>query len=323
MTRHESSENTTWIGIDVSKRSLDVAFAEGGKHTRFARTDQAVRRWARKLEPGSYAVVMEATAGFERLPADVLREQGMRVCVVNPRQVRDFAKATGRLAKTDGIDAAVLAHYGQCLNPRTTKPASEAEKALRILVDRRHQLIEMRTAEKNRLAMPSDDDTGSIERHIAWLDAEVAELDERIRLHIENDVHQAEAAALLETPPGVGPVTVATLLAMLPELGTISGKQATALVGLAPYAHDSGPFRGRRSLYAGRSRVRSVLYLAALVASRHNPVLKAFYTRLKAAGKPPKLALAATARKLLVILNAMLRDRREWAPPVLSENSCC
>lgn len=320
MTQQQNAENRIWIGIDVCKQWLDVSAVDGAGAVRLPRSSQALRRWARKLPAGSYAVVMEATAGFEQLPAEVLREHGMRVCVVNPRQVRDFAKATGRLAKTDSIDAAVLAHYGQCLQPRATEPASEAVKALRILVDRRHQLIEMRTAEKNRLAMPNEDDAESIERHIAWLDTEVAQLDERIRKHIESDAHQAQAAALLETPPGVGPVTVATLLAMLPELGSISGKQAAALVGLAPFAHDSGPFRGRRSLYAGRSRVRSVLYLAALVASRHNPTLRAFYLRLKAAGKPAKLALAATARKLLVMLNAMLRDQRTWAPV---ENSCC
>jgi transposase len=266
---------------------------------------------------------MEATGGFQDMPADVLRGLGMRVCIVNPRQVRDFAKAIGRLAKTDKVDAGVLCEYGMRLSPPTTKPASEAEKQLRKLVNRRHQLIQMRTSEKNRLAMPGSADRDSVERHISWLSTEIAALDKSIETQLESDATHASAASVLVSPPGVGPVTVATLLALLPELGSVSGKQAAALVGLAPFAHESGSFRGRRSLYAGRSQVRSVLYMAALVASRHNPTLRAFYGRLRQAGKPAKVALAATARKLLVTLNAMLREGRHWNPPPLTENSCC
>lgn len=323
VTRKQYSENTTWIGIDVCKQWLDIAVTDSAPTVRVQRSAAGLHAWVASLEVGSYAVVMEATGGYQDLPADVLRQHGMAVCIVNPRQARDFAKATGRLAKTDAIDAAALAHYGQSLKPAITEPASEAEKALKKLVNRRHQLIQNRTAEKNRLKMPCDEDSDSVSRHIAWLDDEIAELDKRIEEQIESDAQQATAAKLLTTPPGVGPVTAATLLALLPELGGLTGKQAAALVGLAPFAHDSGGFRGRRSLYAGRSRVRSVLYMAALVASRHNPPLRAFYNRLKASGKPAKVALAATARKLLVMLNAMLRDGNGWDPPVPSQNSCC
>lgn len=323
VTQKEHSETTVWIGIDVCKKWLDVVVSDVDGAVRIARTQPAIDAWVATLEAGSYAVVMEATGGFQNLPADVLRRNGLAVCIVNPRQARDFAKATGRLAKTDAIDAAALAHYGRSLTPAVTQPASEAEKALKKLVNRRHQLIQMRTAEKNRLKMPCDEDSESVSKHIAWLDKAVCELDTEITAQIESDAQQASAAELLTTPPGVGPVTVATLLALLPELGSLTGKQVAALVGLAPFAHDSGGFRGRRSLYAGRSRVRSILYMAALVASRHNPTLKTFYTRLRDAGKPAKVALAATARKLLVMLNAMLRDGKEWAPKRPEQNSCC
>ena len=314
MTERKQTENTIWVGIDVCKKWLDLAFDKGGPSSRIPRSTDAVRDWATGLLLGQYAVVMEATAGFEILPAEVLRGLGIRVCIVNPRQVRDFAKATGRLAKTDSIDAAVLARYGSCLEPRTTRPASDAEKALRTLVERRYQLIKMRTAEKHRRAMPGAADSESVGRHIRWRDSEVAELDRQSELQIQSDAEHSQSAALLKTPPGVGPVTVATLIAMLPELGSLSGKEIAALVGLAPFNRDSGPSRGKRSIYGGRARVRSILYLAAFVATRHNPCLKAFYDRLKAAGKPTKVATTATARKLLVMLNAMARDNQPWAP---------
>jgi len=296
--------------MDVCKRWLDVAVGEQG-FERIERSAQAVIAWLGRLPRGNYAVVMEATAGFEALPAEVLRAHGVAVSVANPRQVRDFARATGQLAKTDRIDAAVLAQYGERLTPPPSLAPSAEDQALRLLVDRREQLVQMRAAEKNRRSMPGQH-AESVQRVIALLSGEIEQLDKAIEAQIQGNERQRAKVARLRTPPGVGPVTAATLVALLPELGQLTGRQIAALVGLAPFNRDSGAQRGRRCISGGRARVRTVLYMAALTARRYDPHLQAVFERLQAANKPYRVALAAVSRKLLVMLNAMIRDGQDW-----------
>ena len=310
MARDNERGNLVWIGMDVCKRWLDVAVGEQG-YERIERTEEGVSAWLGRLPAGDYAVVMEATAGFEALPAEVLRAHGVWVSVVNPRQVRDFAKATGQLAKTDRIDAGVLAQYGQRLTPPKSLAPTAEDQALRLLVDRRQQLVQMRAAEKNRRTMPGQHEA-SVQRLIALLSGEIEHLDKAIEAQVQSNQQQRAKVARLRTPPGVGPVTATTLVALLPELGQLSGRQIAALVGLAPFNRDSGSQRGRRCIGGGRARVRTVLYMAALTARRYDPHLQAVYERLKAANKPYRVALAAVSRKLLVMLNAMVRDGQDW-----------
>ena len=310
MARDIERGKLVWIGMDVCKRWLDVAVGEQG-FERIERSAEGLLAWLGRLPAADYAVVMEATAGFEALPAEVLRAHGVSVSVVNPRQVRDFAKATGKLAKTDRIDAAVLAQYGQCLTPRASLALTAEDQALRRLVDRRQQLVQMRAAEKNRRTMPGQYEA-SVQRLIALLSVEIAQLDKAIEAQVQGNERQRAKVARLRTPPGVGLVTAVTLVALLPELGQLSGRQIAALVGLAPFNRDSGSQRGRRCISGGRARVRTVLYMAALTARRYDPHLKEVYERLRAANKPYRVALAAVSRKLLVMLNAMVRDGQDW-----------
>jgi transposase len=267
-------------------------------------------------------LIMEATGGYEQLVADAARARGLAVAVVNPRQVRDFAKATGQLAKTDRLDAQVLAHYGQALKPRLTLAVSPEDRELRALVDRRRELVEARTAEKNRRKQTTSDTVkGSIDDHIEWLDQQIGELDIEIESRLQKSVALQERYNRLRAVPGVGKVVATTLVIHLPELGQLDRKQIAALVGLAPLARDSGSVRGRRLIWAGRAQARSLMFMAALAASRHNPPLRAFYERLLAHGKPKKAALTAVARKLLTMLNAILRDQTAWSPEL--QPGCC
>lgn len=304
----------TWVGIDVCKKYLDIAVGADGPVERITRNPEAIEAWFAKLPDGRYGAVMEATGGFEALPAEVLRGLGLLVHVANPVSVRDFIRGIHGRAKTDAIDARGLASYGAVKELRPTAALSEVQKTLRSLVDRRAQLVKMRAKEKQRKSMPGQADDESINEHIAWLNDAIARLDRRLEEQIEAAPEQRKTAAHLRTFPGVGPATAAMLLAGLPELGHLTSRQIAALVGVAPINRDSGEMRGRRTIYAGRSQVRTMLYMAALSARRYSPHLRAFYERLRAAGKPYKVALAAVTRKLLVALNAMVRDGQDWAP---------
>jgi transposase len=260
-------------------------------------------------------IVLEATGGLEALCAATLAAAGMPVAVINPRQARDFAKATGRLAKTDAIDATVLVAFGRAVQPEPRVLPDEATRQLDALLDRRRQLVGMRTMEQNRLSgtVPAPV-RGDIEAHLQWLEQHIAAVDQQLEDRIRSSPVWRAKDELLRSIKGIGPVVSRTLLAAVPELGRLDRRQIAALVGLAPMADESGQYRGARRIQGGRSWVRSVLYMAALAARRFNPVLREFAERLAAAGKRPKVILAAVARKLVVIANAILRSGRPWDP---------
>ena len=302
-----------FVGIDVSKAQLDMALRPEGRFS--ASNDEA--GFAQILERLKAApptlVVLEATGGLEIPITGVLAAAGVPVVVVNPRQVRDFAKATGKLAKTDTLDAQVLAHFAEVLRP-ALRPLPDAQtQALAALLARRRQLVEMLTAEKNRLSSAHTPVRKSLRTHIAWLERELSHTDRDLAHAIRESPVWREKDDLLQSVPGIGPVGTSTLLANLPELGTLTGKQIAALVGVAPLNRDSGPWRGKRTVWGGRAQVRAILYMSALTATRFNPVIQVFYQRLCAAGKAKKVALTACMRKLLIILNAMMKHRTRWA----------
>lgn len=305
------ARETQWIGVDVAKDAIDVAVGTGMMH--IPRTVEGLAQWAASIAPTS-CVVMESTGGYEQGVAAALRARGIAVSIVNPRQVRDFAKATGQLAKTDRIDARILAQFGAALRPRVTVALATDAQALRALLDRRRQLVDTRTAEKNRRKQAPEAIIGSIDDHIEWLDEQIDVIDRAIADAVHARAALRTAVARFQTAPGVGRVVAATLVTHLPELGTLDRKQVAALAGLAPFARDSGQSRGRRAIWGGRAEVRAMLFLAARVAARWDAHLRGFYERLLAHGKSKKAAFAAVARKLLVAINAMARDRRTWQP---------
>ncbi len=262
----------------------------------------------------SKQIVLEATGGWEVALAGALATAGLPVAVVNPRQVRDFARSTGTLAKTDRLDAQLLAQFADAVRPEP-RPLPDAQaQELTALLQRRRQLVEMLTAEKNRLTFAARRIRPQLQAHIEWLHKQLAQFDDDLRQLVRASPLWREKDDLLRSAPGVGPVLSTTLLAALPELGRLTRQQIAALVGVAPLNRDSGTLRGRRTVWGGRAHVRAVLYMSTLVATRHNPVVAAFYRRLRAAGKAPKLALTACMRKLLTILNAMLKHHTRWAP---------
>ena len=299
-----------FVGIDVSKAQLDVAVRPTGQRWVVSYDQTGIEGLIPQivdLEPA--LVLLEATGGLE-LP--LVAAAALPVVVVNPRQVRDFAKATGTLAKTDTLDAGVLAHFADAVRPEV-RPLKDAEtQVLNSLTARRHQVMTMLVSEKNRLGTAIGAVSPRIEAHIAWLEQELSDLDKGLRQTLRRSPVWREKDDLLRTVPGVGEQISLTLLANLPELGTLNRRQIAALVGVAPYNRDSGTLRGKRAVWGGRSRVRAALYMGALVASRHNPAIRDFYQRLLAAGKPKKVALVASMRKLLVILNAMLKHGSPW-----------
>jgi transposase len=264
-------------------------------------------------------VVLEATGGLERPVASALAAAGVPVAVVNPRQVRDFAKATGRLAKTDRIDAEVLANFAERIRPQV-RPLNDSQTlAFRELLDRRRQLIQMRTAESNRLGSAvSAAVRGNLEKHLAWLEEQLQTLDRQLDELIKASPLWRANDELLQSVSGIGSVVSRALLAEVPELGSLSREQIGALLGLAPLNRDSGKYKGKRCIFGGRSRVRSMLYMAALSAKRFNPVLRDFAQRLAAKGKPAKVVVVAVARKLLIIANAIIRDKTPWKSPVIA-----
>jgi transposase len=298
-----------FVGIDVAKAALDVATWPGGAAWRAGNDAPGITELADRLATlQPTLIVLEATGGLERAAVAALAAVGLAVAVVNPRQVRDFARATGRLAKTDALDAAALARFAAAIRPAPRpRPTTDASE-LRALVERRRQVAEMLVQEKNRLAGLPTRTATRVRAHIGWLETELAELDRELAGAIEADPQRRATDALLQSAPGVGPVLAATLLAELPELGTLGPKQVAALVGVAPLNRDSGTRRGPRTVWGGRAAVRATLYMATLAATRHNPSIRTFYTRLLGAGKPKKVALVACMRKLLTIVNARRRD---------------
>ena len=303
----------TFVGVDVSKAQLDVAIRPLGKSLKRANDDEGIGGLVvelKALKPS--IVVMEATGGLELPLGAALALAGVPVAVVNPRQVRDFAKAIGRLAKTDALDAEVLAHFAEAVRPEPKPLPDEQAIALEALVGRRRQLVEMLTAENNRLQRSVAAVRPSIKEHIDWLRRRLADIDRDLDKAIKQSPVWRAKDDLLRSVPGVGPVTSRTLLAELPELGKLNRKEIAALVGIAPLNCDSGTMRGKRRTWGGRASVRSTLYMSALVATRRNSFIRPMYLRLIGRGKPAKVAIVACARKLLSILNAMVRENQPW-----------
>ncbi|MCA1645269.1 MAG: IS110 family transposase [Chloroflexi bacterium] len=305
-----------FVGIDVAQATLEVAVRPTGESWQVANHEPAFGALVDRLrELAPTLIVLEATGGIQLPVVGALAAAGLPVVAMNPRQVRDFAKATGQLAKTDRIDAQVLAHFADAVRPEVRPLPDAATRELAILVARRRQLLEMRVAEQNRSRGVPPRIRTQIREHITWLNRCLAELDDELGQLVRSSPVWRERVDLLRSTPGVGPVLSATMLADLPELGTLSHKQIAALVGLAPLNQDSGKKRGKRVVWGGRASVRGALYMATLVATRHNPVIRTFYQRLLATHKPRKLALTACMHKLLTILNAMVRRQTRWAPP--------
>lgn len=312
-----SSTQQLYAGIDVSKGRLDVSVRPTGEHFGVPNDDAGIDSLiARFEEARPTLVVLEATGGFERPVAAALVAAGLAVAVVNPRQARDFARATGRLAKTDVLDAESLARFAEAVRPEPKPLPDEEAHAFGEILARRRQIVGMLVAEKNRLgAATTKPVKGRIEAHVRWLQKELARTDRDLDEAIRESPTWRENDALLRSVPGVGPVLARTLLAELPELGTLPHKRLAALVGVAPLNRDSGTsLRGKRAVWGGRGGVRAVLYMATVAATRFNPPIKGFYERLLAAGKAKKVALVACMRKLLVILNAILKHRAPWSP---------
>jgi transposase len=308
-----------WIGIDVSKRCLDVYIRPLGRVLQVANSELGLVELRQHLEGLVLGlIVLEATGGYQTLAARTLMEQGYPTVVVNPRQVRDFAKATGRLAKTDKLDAEVLAHFADAIRPEVRAMAGEDSQWLQALVTRRQQLVEMRSAEKTRQRTARPTVQSGIETHIEWLDEQIKALDADIEALIQQSDQWQRTRDLLTSVPGLGPATIGVLVSQLPELGRLDAKPLASLCGLAPMNRDSGQMRGKRQIVGGRAAVRTALYMATLVATRHNPVIRAFYERLLQRGKPKKVALIAAMHKLLTILNAMVAHDTMWQAPACS-----
>lgn len=310
------SENVVecFVGIDVSKNTLDMRIEPAGAARQVSYDNAGVAQVCQRLtEVGPTLIVMEATGGLETRLASELAAQGLPVAVVNPRQVRDFAKATGQLAKTDRIDAAVLCAFARAIRP-AVRPIKDADtRELDEGVTRRRQLVEMRVQETLRLGSASQRQQKSLKAHIAWLDKRLHEIDLDLRTRLrKSDVWRAKDD-LLRSIPGIGAVTSRTLLAKCPELGQLNRREIAALVGLAPLCNDSGKHRGKRFIWGGRADVRAVLYMAGVSAIRCNPAIKAFAERLKKAGKPAKVVIVACMRKLLTIMNSIIKNNVPWS----------
>lgn len=305
----------TYVGVDVSSSTLAVGIVPTGEvweTSNDAEGIAALRDRLCEMEPT--LIVLEATGGLERLVLGELHAAGLRVAVTNPRWARDFSRATGRLAKTDAIDALMLARFAEAVRPHPRPVLTEHERELSDLVARRRQVVGILTSEKNRLGRSTGRVRADIEEHIEWLKGRRDSLDREIDRLVSSSSMWRPKDDLLRSVPGVGPGTSRSLLVELPELGSLNRKQIASLVGVAPHNRDSGRYRGKRMVWGGRARVRSTLYMATLTAARFNPVISAFYTRLVAAGKPKKVALVASMRKLLTILNVMVRDLKHWDP---------
>jgi transposase len=308
---------TRYVGIDVSAATLDVAVHEGSV-TQVRNDANGIAAVVRALQAvPATLVVLEATGAYHRDVTSALVAAGVAVAVVNPRQVRDFARSTGQLAKTDRLDARVLAQFAAVVRPTPRPVPSEATLELAALLERRRQLVEMLVAEKNRLSVARKPVQPSVKQIIRALEKALASADEDIDRWIRQSPVWCAQEDLLRTVPGVGPQTARILMAALPELGHLTRREIAALVGVAPLACDSGTLRGQRHCWGGRAHIRAVLYMAAVSATRCNPVLRAMYCRLRAAGKPAKVALVACMRRLITILNAMMKTQQPWRAPTL------
>jgi len=304
-----------FVGIDISKDSLDLCIEPDGEVLHLAYDDKGIAQVVKRLAQGAPTlIVMEATGGLEMRLASELAAKGLPVAVINPRQARDFAKATGQLAKTDLVDAAVLAAFARAIRP-AVRPIKDVDtRELDDLVTRRRQLIDMRVQETLRLGTASTLQRKSVTAHIAWLDKRIVKLDDDLSKRLRASDTWRTKDDLLQGIPGVGAITSLTMLAKCPELGQMNRREIAALVGVAPRANDSGKHRGKRFVWGGRADVRAVLYMATVSAIRCNNDIKAFAARLKQAGKPAKVILVACMRKLLTIMNAMVKNNAQWAP---------
>lgn len=309
---------TSFVGVDVSKRQLEVCVLPGGECRTLENDEAGVVQLVEFLKPlPSVAVTIEATGGYERLALYALQDAGLAVALVNPRQVRDYAKSMGQYAKTDRIDAAILAKFAATDAFRITEKTPEKQRELEAYLGRRRQLIEMRVAEKNRLDHYTDKVLQKmVKKLIAHIDRQVAQVEKQIAKLLEKDVVWKAKREILTSVPGVGDTTAITLLAELPELGTLNRQQVAALAGVAPYPKDSGRFRGKRTIYGGRRSLRTAVYMAALTARRCNPLIRAFAARLHKSGKPFKVIQVACIRKLLTILNTMVKNNAQWDPKI-------
>jgi transposase len=312
----ESKER--FVGIDVAKHTLDVILqpASALVAAHWAYDDESMRALCTalaQLQPT--LIVMEATGGLETRVACELAARGLPVAVVNPRQVRQFARASGELAKTDRIDARILCAFARAIRPPARAPKDAQTQALADLVNRRRQLVDMRAQESLRLGSAASTALRkSLTQHIQWLDKRIGDVDDDMAARLRESPLWAQKAELLQSAPGVGPVLSSTVLALCPELGSLNRRQISKLVGVAPLANDSGKLRGKRRIWGGRMDVRNVLYMGAVAAMRHNPAIKTFAQRLKAAGKPPKVVIVACMRKLLTIMNTIVKTRTAWNP---------
>jgi transposase len=305
--------NETFVGIDVSKDSLEVALRPSNTVQSFTNDDEGIAQLIESLRPQQPAlIVLEATGKYERPVARALAVEGLLFNIINPRQGRAFARATGVLAKTDRIDALLLARFAEVLQPEARSLKDEQTEALSDLVIRRRQIVEMITAEKNRLALATKRVRRDIQVHIRWMEKRLEDINDDIDELIRQSPLWREKDKLLQSVTGVGPVLASTILASLPELGTLNRKQIAALVGVAPFNRESGRYKGKQKIQGGRASVRNVLYMGTVAGIRANPVLRTFYERLVAKGKPKKLAITACMRKLLVILNTMLKNGTCW-----------
>lgn len=309
-----------YIGIDVSKAVLDVYILPSKTYIQFKNDTKEIKKLSDKLKSfPQVSIVMEATGGYEKPAAQALQNMGFSISVVNPRHIRDFAKALGKLAKTDRIDAEIIALFAEKMQPRPNAKYDENQQKLAELNARRRQIIEMIVMEKNRLDKVSSVSKKSIQRIINALEKELQAINKILEKAILDDTEYSQKNTLLKSIRGVGSVVAAGIIADLPELGTLNAKQITALVGLAPYNRDSGTLRGKRTIWGGRACVRSMLYMATLVATRHNVQIKNFYERLCKAGKMKKVAIIACMRKLLTIMNAMIKNGELWRSATASE----
>jgi transposase len=309
------SASGRYAGIDVSKDTLDVGVYPGGETWHDTNNEEGINRIFEKLrEVSPERVVLEPTGGLEYPVVERLLAEGMPVVMINPRQVRDFARSLGRLAKTDKLDALILARYGEALKPPVRVLPDEATRELKATLVRRRQLLNMLSSENNRLLSAGSRMRPQIKEHIEWLKEALKDIDKQLSEMVASSAIWKGEADLLRSTPGVGKTVSVTLIGDLPELGKLGGKEISSLGGAAPFNKDSGKMRGQRGIWGGRGNVRNVLYMATLVATRFNPVIKVFYQRLLANHKPKKVALVACMRKLLVILNAMVRDGTYWDP---------
>jgi len=303
------------VGIDVSKSRLDVAVRPSLERFSVVNDEEGHKQLRKRLTKlGPARIVLEPTGGYEAPIVQVLATAKLSVVVVNARQVRSFAQALGRLAKTDGIDADVLAHFGEAIRPEIRPFPDKDRLELEALVNRRRQLVDMRAGEVKRKQTAPAGVRANIDEVIAFLDKQLADIDDNLQKAVKATPAWREADELFQSVPGVGPVLSSTLTALVPELGTLNRKQIAALVGVAPFNRDSGQVEGKRTTWGGRAPVRAVLYMAACAARRFNPVIASMYDRLVQNGKPPMVAIVACMRKLLTILNAMARTKRAWAP---------